>query len=283
MKSILFLTLLLTLSACNHNRQASTPSDDTASPVAASLLSTDASARSDRSYNNNQLAAVLPARRQDLPEQRLQRMAYVSSFNNQTLMPNWVAWQLTKAHTRGTLSRNKVNFMEDMDVAPQYRVTTFDYNRSGYDRGHMCPAGDNKWNTTALQQCFLMTNICPQGHDLNSGDWNDLEIRCRDWAQQYGDIYIICGPILRGNAQRRIGRKPRRITVPDAFFKIVVCLNGTPKGIGFIYENEDGHRPMSHYVHTIDEVERITGYDFLAALPDATERTIESQANLRAW
>lgn len=284
MKPYFFLSLLVVLSGCVHrNRQTAASSDDTSTPVVSSLLSAEASSRDGRSPNEDQLAAMLPARRPSLPEQRLRRMAYVCSFNNQTLMPNWVAWQLTKAHTQGRLSRDKVKFMEDQDVAPQYRVTTFDYNRSGYDRGHMCPAGDNKWNATALQQCFLMTNICPQGHNLNAGDWNDLEIRCRQWARQYGDIYIVCGPILRGNAQRRIGRRPRRITVPDAFFKVVVCLNGTPKGIGFIYENEDGHHPMDYYVRTIDEVERVTGYDFLAGLPDATERAIEGRADLRAW
>ncbi len=228
------------------------------------------------------LSIALPAPRRDIPEQRLTRKGYTSSFNNQTLMPNWVAWQLTKARTYGNQKRGNVKFQEDFDVAPQYRVTTFDYNRSGFDRGHMCPAGDNRWDSQAMAQCFLMTNMCPQGHNLNSGDWNDLEIQCRDWARQYGEIYIVCGPILHNNAHRRIGQR-HKVTVPDAFFKVVLCMKGTPKAIGFIYPHKDGHRSMSEYVSSVDEVERITGYDFFAALPDNVERTVEARANLRDW
>lgn len=280
-----WLLAALLLAACDgqNSRQAQPDNDSTAQPMAAGLFSSETQRDTRGTGNDASLSAIVPARRSDLPEQRLQRMAYVNSFNTKTLQPNWVAWRLTREHTKGNLKRDRVKFMEDEDVAQAYRVTTFDYNRSGYDRGHMCPAGDNKWNSKALNQCFLMTNICPQGHQLNAGDWNDLEIQCRGWARRYGEIYIICGPIFRGSGQRKIGRKARRVTVPDAFFKVVVCLKGQPKGIGFIYENEDGHRPMSHYVRSIDDVERITGYDFLAGLPDQTERALERSSDLKAW
>jgi endonuclease G len=281
-----YCTLLLaalTFAGCHHrsHRHGDHNADAPASPTSAFLSTPSADTRQGYTPDDG-LTAILPATRHDLPEQLLVRKAYLCSFNRQTLMPNWVAWRLTAAHTRGRLSREGVKFQEDEDVAPQYRVSTYDYNRSGYDRGHMCPAGDNKWDATALQQCFLMTNICPQGHNLNSGDWNDLEMQCRDWAEQYGEVYIICGPLLRGNRQRRIGRE-HRVTVPDAFFKVVVCLKGTPKGIGFVFENQDGNHPMDYYARSIDEVERLTGYDFLAALPDATERRVEQQRDLRAW
>ncbi|MBM6993357.1 MAG: DNA/RNA non-specific endonuclease [Prevotella sp.] len=228
------------------------------------------------------LALALPAPRRDLPEQRLTRKAYTASFNHQTLMPNWVAWKLIRDHTYGSHQRSSVKFSEDYDVDASYRVNTFDYNRSGYDRGHMCPAGDNKWDSQTMAQCFLMTNICPQGHNLNSGDWNDLEIKCRDWARHYGEIYIVCGPILYDNAHRRIGQR-HKVTVPDAFFKVVLCMKGTPKAIGFVYRNEDGHRPMHEYACSVDEVERITHFDFFPALPDNIEKTVEAHANFGAW
>ncbi|MBF1450033.1 MAG: DNA/RNA non-specific endonuclease, partial [Prevotella oris] len=104
----------------------------------------------------------------DIPQQLLRRVGYVVSYNPETHIPNWVAWQLTESHTTGPYKRKGIEFQEDNE-AEGVKVNTFDYSRSGYDRGHMCPSGDNKWDKTAQQQSFLMTNICPQNHNLNAG------------------------------------------------------------------------------------------------------------------
>ncbi|MGI6242539.1 MAG: DNA/RNA non-specific endonuclease [Prevotella sp.] len=225
---------------------------------------------------------AVPVRVSNVPEQILRRKAYVSSFNTETLMPNWVAWKLTAEETNGRVQRSSFSFQEDLDVAPRYRVMPSDYSRSGYDRGHMCPAGDNRWDSRAMEESFLMTNICPQLHSLNSGAWNNLEIQCRDWAREYGEIYIVCGPIVSKNNNRKIGRK-RRITVPSAFFKVILCMKGTPKAIGFVFRNEESHRSKSDYMNTVDDVERITGLNFFAALPDSIEDRVEATANLEDW
>lgn len=85
-----------------------------------------------------------------------------------------------------------------------------------------------------MRESFFLTNICPQDHNLNCGDWNELEIACRNWANKYGDIYIVAGPILYKGKHETIG--PNKVTVPEGFFKVVLCMNGTPKAIGFIYK-----------------------------------------------
>ena len=144
-----------------------------------------------------------------------------------------------------------------------------------------CPAGDNKWSKTAMRQSFLFTNICPQAPSLNRGDWNEMELACRKWAKNYGGLYIVCGPILYKGKHKTIGRN--KVTVPEAFFKVVLCLTGAPKAIGFIYKNTDGNRPKGDYANTVDEVERITGIDFFASLPDDVERKVEAQCDIDAW
>ena len=214
--------------------------------------------------------------------QLLRRKAYVCSFNHNTLMPDWVAWKLTAEHAEGSVSRKGVKFHPDGDVPEKYQVTTYDYMRSGYDRGHMCPAGDNKWDAAAMDQCFLMTNMCPQDHGLNIGDWNEMEMQCRRWARQYGEVYIVCGPILFRQRHATIGQK-HKVTVPEAFFKVVLCLRGKPKGIGFIYRNIDGNRPKGDYVNSIDQVERITGLDFFHGLNAKTQKKVEAEADLSLW
>ena len=212
--------------------------------------------------------------------QILHRYAYVTSYNKDTRLPNWVAWYLTKDHTYGPHKRQGLRFEEDTDV-PTPRATYLDYMQSGYSRGHMCPSGDNKWSQRAQQESFLYTNCCPQLYSLNAGDWNDLEIRCREWAKAYGKIYIVCGPVLFNKKHRTIGKN--KVVVPEAFFKVVLCLTGKPKAIGFIYRNEETKKPIKSYVNSIDQVERITGIDFFPSLPDDIEKQVEAQANLDDW
>lgn len=214
------------------------------------------------------------------PEQILKRTGYVASYNKTTLLPNWVAWHLTAERTEGSAKRSSVDFAEDTEV-PEPRATDWDYYNSGYDRGHMCPAADNKWSKKAMEESFLFTNMCPQNGNLNRGDWNEMEMACRKWAKKYGDLYIVCGPILYKGKHKTIGKN--KVVVPEAFFKVVLRTGDDPQAIGFIYKNTSGNRPKDSYVNTVDEVERITGIDFFPSLPDDVEKNVEATADIANW
>ena len=219
------------------------------------------------------------------PEQILKRFAYTASYNAKRLTPNWVGWVLTSSHTDGSYERKGHLFAEDEDVT-QPRATYADIREGecGYQRGHLCPAGDNKWSYKAQKEAFLMTNICPQNGDLNQRDWKYLEEACRDWAKRYGKVYIVAGPIFRSKKPKTVGS--HRVSVPDAFFKVVLRVGKKPsdtKCIGFIYENKKGHHDMNYYVRSVDEVETATGLDFFYQLDDKTERTVEKEKNLQDW
>ena len=214
--------------------------------------------------------------------QVLVRLAYTTSYNKYMRCPNWVAWKLTADHTEGPYVRKGYRFHEDMDV-PYPRAYYEDYKGSPYgmQRGHMCPAADNKWSDEAMDECHLLTNICPQYGQLNGGEWKDLEDACRDWARDYGCIYIVCGPIFYSDGPRLIGEHD--IAVPDAFFKVVLRLGRNPQALGFIYPNDRCSGPMSDFVMSVDEVEKTVGLDFFAALNDAVENKVERQAKLEKW
>lgn len=214
------------------------------------------------------------------PEQILERTGYVASYNKTNLLPNWVAWHLTAERTEGSAKRSGVDFAEDTEV-PEPRATDWDYYNSGYDRGHMCPAADNKWSKKAMEESFLFTNMCPQNGNLNRGDWNEMEMACRKWAKKYGGLYIVCGPILYKGKHRTIGNN--KVVVPEAFFKVVLRTGDDPQAIGFIYKNTSGNRPKDSYVNTVDEVERITGIDFFPSLPDDVEKKVEAECDLGLW
>lgn len=207
------------------------------------------------------------------------RSSYTLSYNHDTREPNWVAWVLTADHASGSVKR--MSFEDDEDM-PAPKGCLSDYYNSGFDRGHMCPAADNKWSVDAMHDCFLITNICPQNANLNSGVWNTIEQQCRDWARKYGRIYIVCGPIFLNREHRRIGRN--KVVVPEAFFKVVLCMEGIPKAIGFVCRNQSQKgRKQNEFVNTIDQVERITGYDFFSKLPDDVENEVESKCDIEDW
>jgi endonuclease G len=79
--------------------------------------------------------------------------------------------------------------------------------------------------------------------------------------------------------------KEHKIRVPEAFFKVILAgvEKGKPRAIGFIYKNTEGNRSLDSYVNSIDQVERITGYDFFPALPDEVENRIEKEYELKYW
>ena len=210
----------------------------------------------------------------------LRRKGYAASYNATTLQPDWVAWRLTAGHCEGSAKRDGKEFTEDLSV-PSPRADTYDYSRSGFDRGHMCPAADNRWSHEAMEQSFLMTNICPQNQELNRGDWNEIEQQCRLWAKEYGKIYIVCGPIFLRRHHKRIGK--HRVPVPDAFFKVVLRLSPKPRGIGFICRNTDGSHPKDFYVNSIHEVERVTGYTFFPKMDSETAAIAKSSNSLKDW
>ena len=207
---------------------------------------------------------------------------FTLSFNKATLCPDWVAWELTAGETVGSASRKNYSFMDDESVERRYRVGTYDYTSSGYDRGHMYPAGDAKWSEESMHDCHYMTNICPQEHELNQRWWEHLESACRRWAKCEGSIYIVSGPIFDKHP-KRIGRE-HAVAVPKAFFKVILSMKqGEEKAIGFYYTNDEQRQPMEAAVRSVDEIEKLTGIDFFPLLPDNLESKLEAHPDLRRW
>ena len=213
-------------------------------------------------------------------EQLLLRKNYITSYNKQTKCPNWVLWELTREKADGNVKRPDYAFHEDMEVSSP-RAELIDYRGSGYDRGHMCPAGDNKWDEDAMYESFLMTNMCPQNQQLNSGLWNQIEMQCRYWAKKYGRLYIVCGPIYLRGEHQTIG--PNKVVVPDAFFKAIICLEKNPKGIAFVCRNTKGDKKKDYYVNTIRDVERITEYVLFPNLNEKIVNHVKDHANINEW
>ena len=201
------------------------------------------------------------------------------SFNPRLHIPNWVAWELTADEAQGEEPRYDT-FSADESVPGS--ADPWDYKYTGYDRGHICPAGDLRWDPEAMKESFYMTNMCPQTPDFNRGTWQKLENKCRQRAMADSAIIIIAGPVLTDEIKEYLG--DNKVAVPNRFFKVVLSpFREEPVAIGFLMNNGKVEGGMQGAAVTVDEVEAITGHDFFSALPDDVENKVEAYKNFTRW
>jgi len=193
----------------------------------------------------------------------------------------WAAYRVPPAQAPFDLTRPS-SFATDPAAprAPRHA----DYARSGYDRGHLVPnhAIASRFGREAQRETFLTSNIAPQRPALNQGPWADVESRIADhWPDRYGDVWVIVGSISPPERQRLAAG----VNIPSAFYMIAVahhddrvraCAVVMPQRIS------RRARPRTRLA-TIAEIERLSGLDFLAALPDREEAAIESGRPTRLW
>lgn len=254
------------------SRQNNSADSENSAPITGISSKPSSSVSPSMDLMNVAIPSSLPSEIKDYEGFRL-------SFNSDNHTPNWVAWELLGSEVQNGVARSN-KFWTDSSV--EGCPSTKDYTNSGYDRGHMCPAADQKWSQQAMEDCFVLTNICPQDHSLNTGAWSTLENKERLWAQRDSAIVIISGPIYSKDDKKRIGTTGVR--VPGAFFKVIAApYLDSPRGIAFVYPNMTSPGNMENYVMTIDEVEKLTSYDFFAPLPDDIENEIESKSSFKEW
>ena len=206
---------------------------------------------------------------------------YVSSYNTETLIPNWVAYELTKEETYGDANRADKQFSMDFSFKGR-QARREDYTGSGWTKGHMAPAGDFFWSDEAMGETFYFMNICPQKEQLNNKDWQYLEKQVRRWAREYGKVWVVTGPIIGDNKYGTIG--PDKVVVPDAFFKVAMVHDGSRyHSVAFIMQNDANRYYLEKCALSVDDLEILTGLDFYPALPDDVEEFTESAYNPAIW
>jgi len=205
--------------------------------------------------------------------------SYSLSYNEEHEQAEWVAYELKKSHLSKT--NFKRPYFEIDDAVKTGAAHWRNYKKSGYDRGHLCPAGDRRYSQFAHDETFLTSNISPQKHDFNAGIWNALEQKVRYWAGKYDGIFVITGGILKGN-MKTIGDE--YVSVPNQFYKVLIDSNsGDTKMIAFLMPHKDSRKPLYEFVVSVDEVEELTGIDFFPELDDAIENKLEASSSYKNW
>jgi len=210
-------------------------------------------------------------------EQQISHSYYILSYNEDAEQANWVYYKLTKEMLEGDVERNS-NFRNDPLVTTK-SASTKDYTNSGYDRGHLCPAADMKFDVKAMYESFYMSNITPQNPDFNRGIWKELESQVRTWVREKDSLYVITGPILSDN-DNSIGAN--EVKVPNYFYKVLYDP-AQNKVVAFIIPNQSSAEPFENFATSIDSLEIYTGIDFFSQLPDRLENRLESKIDLVGW
>lgn len=213
-------------------------------------------------------------------DQIVKHFAFTLAYDEETEQAEWVIHRLTAKYVTQGKERRTDDFRED-DKVSTGSATLEDYSRTGYDRGHLAPAADFKWDKQAMSESFYFSNMSPQLPAFNRGIWNRLEQQVRDWAVSETDLIVVTGPVFK-NTTTTVGIN--EVAVPDYYFKAILDVHPPHyKAIGFILKHEKSNLPLQLLAVSIDSVESFTGIDLFPGLPDEMEVPLEAETNVLNW
>lgn len=209
---------------------------------------------------------------------------FIMSYDRRLRAPVWVIEHLTPEklrHHENGVDRDHSSFREDLTLHEYFRAKNADFSGSGYDRGHLAPAGNHKLDQEDMNQTFILSNISPQVPKFNRGGWERLETYVRWRAKRANNLYVVTGPLYLpmrardGNlyvTYRVIGNN--HVSVPTHYFKVFVVETKDNKleMEAFLMPNDptvDDHVKLDDYrvpIERLDIIERASGVIFFDQL-----------------
>jgi endonuclease G len=225
----------------------------------------------------------------------LDQKYYSESYSSSRSIPNWVSWHLDA--TNITNATGRLDNFAGFNGLPQdyYVVQSDSYKGSGFDRGHNCPSADRTSSTAANGATFLMTNMIPQAPRNNQQTWAGFENYLRTQVLAGNEIYIIMGNYGTGgtgsNGVATSVNNLGKIAVPANVWKIAVIIpagdgdvsriSATTRVIAINTANNNTIDPdWKKYIVSVRDIEKVTGYNLLSALPTSIQDQIETKKDL---
>ena len=202
------------------------------------------------------------------------------SYSEAHEQAEWVYYELTSYEASNAQYKRSNNFRSDAKVKTR-SASLADYKGSGYDRGHLAPAGDMAFSGAAMSESFYMSNMSPQHPSFNRGIWKQLESLGKGLGSGEILYYMLQTGAILENGLRSIG--PNGVTIPRYYYKALLDYdesNGNYTAIAFILPNQKGQKALQDYVVSIDILEIRTGIDFYSQLSDKIENAIEAEYDL---
>ena len=217
----------------------------------------------------------------------------VVAFNPAHNVSDWVAYRLRREDLLNPVAPRKDAFRGDPEAPDGHRVVKADYTSTGYDRGHLAPAGAMKWSSEAMSESFFMTNMAPQvGNGFNRHIWKSLEQRMRRWACERGVLYVVTGPLYEERPIEQLSYDKDDdgvddngvlVDVPSHFFKLAFDP-AQIEAIAFILPNRKlATKDLPKFLHSIDDIEDRARLDVLPMIWGGAEEAIENHTQPRLW
>jgi len=236
---------------------------------------------------NRLLHYGLPKLFPDSTDAELQKRCYpgyIVGFSGKHGQPQWSTHIIPRAIFTTCHDREEA-FFEDRSLSGAPLLEQ--YAGSGYQRGHMAPAADFRWSTTASKASNLLSNCAPQPKALNEGLWAKLEIGIRNYMDirpHVDALVVVTGPVLNPALRKLKGRKQGSISIPERFFKVVLNLEDQ-QGFAFLMETgapdktapRDIEAELSVRMMSIDSLEKLLQMDFFTNLTPEQEKAIEAR------
>lgn len=207
----------------------------------------------------------------------IQHKYYTLSYIEKYEQAEWVSYSLSASQLKKVVDR-KDDFHEDWYIKSASAAYS-DYNNSGYDAGHLCPARQMQFDCIAMNESFFMSNMAPQVPEFNRRAWAFLEKLERNMVWRHKALDIVVGSVFPENPQT-IGSN--KVAVPSAFYRILYDAK-KQEVIAFLLPNKRLLAPLETFVVSVDSIESITGINFLKDLPTELQNRIESQKGAGNW
>lgn len=217
------------------------------------------------------------------PLRILRNTGYWVGYDETRRSPAWAAYRLPHVASPPRIAERPDQFVTDTRTLA--RVSSNDYTGSGFDRGHLAPnfAIARCYGEKAQQETFLMSNIVPQRHALNAGNWKTLEtMEAISYPDRFEQVWVLAGPVYAATTTRFL---PHGVPVPDAFYKIHVDQReGAVRAQAFLFRHAGtGKEDLQSLLVSIDTIEQLTGLDFFPDLSEEEQRQLEANPTPSVW
>lgn len=195
---------------------------------------------------------------------RLVHKNYTALYSKSLHYPVLVEWWETSAKTKcpnqlprkdqfgpDPLLKSETNLQADYNLANKKHK---EMGLKGFDRGHMSPAASNECSgDSILTECFYFSNMAPQYHSLNAGDWKTLETNTRDSALIDDSVHVWAGSA--GDFE-----KFGSLCIPSHCWKVIYIVK-TKTYHAYIFNNTaDKPSGLKSHEVTVADVEKLTGF-----------------------
>jgi endonuclease G len=187
---------------------------------------------------------------------RIKHTEYTTVFSKSLKYPILVQWWTTKAKVSCVTPLKRVDSFSPDPKLHKESDLSVDYKGSGLDRGHVIPAADNLCGgKKVMEECFYFTNMIPQYHALNAGDWKTLETLTRQIASQKDSVMVWAGAI---GVQSKIGR----VSVPTKCWKVIYIKKDKQYQCYVFENNKNKQLGLPSHKISLEEMEKLTGFKF---------------------